>query len=173
MTLRTCVMAACMIVVPGLALCSHHLPSDVRSAARWDLWQTLAARVEAWCAPARAAVPAAEAGESVAPTGPATTPSQAAPDQAPATPGPSSETGEKRLAALGAGAVECRPLESGGLYVASCRVALDAAGQLHRVFQATGPTPPAAVAALAEQVEAWRARWAARAQAAAMPAVEL
>ena len=77
----------------------------------------------------------------------------------------------ERLAALGAVAVECRPLESGGLHLASCRVAMDAAGQLHRVFQAAGPSPAAAVAALAEQVEAWRARWEARGQDVATPPV--
>jgi predicted trehalose synthase len=49
------------------------------------------------------------------------------------------------------------------MHVASCRVAMDAAGQLHRVFQAPGSDPSAATAALADQVEAWRDRLATRA----------
>ncbi|MFM8413502.1 MAG: hypothetical protein ACKOCX_02135 [Planctomycetota bacterium] len=165
MTVRTCVMAACMIVVPGLALCSHHLPAEVRAAARCDVWQPLASRVQAWFASDAASAPPAEAAAPAEPPLAATVGMPLAPAQSPDPIAPQQRSTEERLAALGAAAVECRPLESGGgVHVASCRVALDAAGQLHRVFQAAGPSPAAAVAALAEQVEAWQARWAARAQ---------
>ena len=165
MNVRTCVMAACMIVVPGLALCSHHLPAEVRAAARCDVWQPLASRVQAWFAPDAAPESPAEAAVAVERPLESRVGIPSALDQ-PAGPGaPPQGSAAERLTALGAVAVECRPLESGGgLHVASCRVALDAAGQLHRVFQAAGPNPAAAVAALTEQVEAWRARWAARAQ---------
>jgi hypothetical protein len=68
-----------------------------------------------------------------------------------------------RLAALGAVAIDVRPLDGvAGMHVASCRVAMDAAGQLHRFFQAPGSDPGAATAALADQVEAWRDRLASR-----------
>lgn len=165
MNVRTCVMAACMIVVPGLALCSHHLPAEVRAAARCDVWQPLASRVQAWfAADAVPESPSAAVASAERPLE-ARAGFPSAPDQPPGPSVPPQGSSEERLAALGAVAVECRPLESGGgLHVASCRVSLDAAGQLHRVFQAAGPSPATAVAALAEQVEAWRARWAARAQ---------
>ena len=165
MNVRTCVMAACMIVVPGLALCSHHLPAEVRAAARCDVWQPLASRVRAWFAPDPVPESPSAAGASAERQLEARAGCPSAPDQPTSPSAPPQGNAAERLAALGGVAVECRPLESGGgLHVASCRVALDAAGQLHRVFQAAGPSPAAAVAALAEQVEAWRARWAARAQ---------
>lgn len=171
MTVRTCVMAACMIVVPGLALCSHHLPAEIRAAARRDVWQPLASHVRAWFAADSGPSAAAGTGEPAEPPADARAAIPSAP-QYPASPLTAErESAAERLAALNAAAVECRPLESGGgLYVASCRVAMDAAGQLHRVFQAAGPSETAALVALAEQVEAWRARWAARAQeTASMP----
>jgi hypothetical protein len=67
-------------------------------------------------------------------------------------------------------AFDCRPLEDGGgVHVASCRIAMDAAGQLHRVFQAPGVGPAAATAALVAEVEAWRRRLADRALAPGSP----
>lgn len=172
MTVRTCVLAACMIVVPGLALCSHHLPAEVRAAARCDVWQPLASRVQAWFASDAAPSPPAARDELVGLSTENGTAIPAIPHPPSAPIGPEQESADQRLAALGAAAVECRPLESGGgLHVASCRVALDAAGQLHRVFQAAGPSPAAAAAALADQVEAWRDRWAARTQDVTAPSV--
>jgi len=47
------------------------------------------------------------------------------------------------------------------MHVASCGVALDATGQLLRVFQASGPDPAAATRTLLTDVMAWRERLAA------------
>jgi hypothetical protein len=47
---------------------------------------------------------------------------------------------------------------------------MDAAGQLHRVFQAPGVGPAAATAALVGEVEAWQHRLAMRALAPQSPA---
>lgn len=152
MLVRTSVLTACMIVVPGLALCSHHLPAEIRAAARNAVWQPMVAGLQGcFTAPAAA--------ESPRPDTPPVPRAEAA-----AEPDDRVVAGDsERLAALGAVAVECRPLESsGGVHVASCRVAMDAGGQLHRVFQAPGPSPSAATAALVQQVEAWRGRLAAR-----------
>lgn len=158
MIVRTSLMVACMIVVPGLALCSHHLPAELRAAARCEIWQPVASRVQSWFTSSDhqkkvepfEALPAWD-GMAVEP------PSAPVADDADA-------TDAQRLAALGAVAVDCRPLEAGsGMHVASCRIAMDAAGQLHRVFQAAGPTPDAATAALVAQVDAWRQRLAMRA----------
>lgn len=66
---------------------------------------------------------------------------------------------EKQLASLGAVSFECQPLAGpDGLYSSSCRVPVDATGQLQRVFQASGHDAVSASAALLEQVLAWRQR---------------
>jgi hypothetical protein len=158
MKVRACVLIVCMTVVPGLAMFSHHVPSGVRQAARCHLWQPVAD----WLRPAEpdsASVPAP------APAGPLGAAAPAPASSSTATMGRPAAV--DRLVALGAVEIEVRPLDgASGVHVASCRVAMDAAGQLHRVFQAPGPDPREATLALAEQVEAWRDRLAARAMAA-------
>jgi len=68
---------------------------------------------------------------------------------------------ETQLKALGAVSFECQPLPgSEGLHSSSCRVPVDATGQLQRVFQATGHDPGSASASLLEQVLAWQQRLA-------------
>lgn len=66
---------------------------------------------------------------------------------------------EAQLKSAGAVSFDCQPLPgSEGLYSSSCRVPVDATGQLQRVFQASGQDPGSASAALLEQVMAWRQR---------------
>jgi hypothetical protein len=66
---------------------------------------------------------------------------------------------ETQLKDLGAVSFDCQPLPGPeGLHSSSCRVPVDATGQLQRVFQATGHDPGSASAALLEQVRAWRQR---------------
>jgi len=68
---------------------------------------------------------------------------------------------ETQLKALGAVSFDCQPLPgSEGLHSSSCRVPVDATGQLQRVFQATGHDPGSASASLLEQVLAWQQRLA-------------
>jgi len=68
---------------------------------------------------------------------------------------------ETQLKGLGAVSFECQPLPgSEGLHSSSCRVPVDATGQLQRVFQATGHDPGSASASLLEQVLAWQQRLA-------------
>jgi len=154
MKVRVCVLVACMIVVPGLAMFSHHIPAELRQAARCHLWQPVANWLR----------PSASTGGRVAVVEPSTV--QATPEAA-ATAPPGSPAAIDRLVALGAMAIDVRPLEGvSGVHVASCRVAMDAAGQLHRVFQAPGPGPGEATAALADQVAAWRDRIASHTTAA-------
>ena len=75
---------------------------------------------------------------------------------------------EAQLAAVGAVSFDCQPLPgSNGLYSSSCRVPVDATGQLQRVFQASGHDPGSASAALLEQVMAWRQRVTSQPPAAA------
>jgi hypothetical protein len=164
MIIRTWLLAACMIVVPGLALCSHHLPPEIRAAARCDIWQPVASRVESWfsasgeCRPADPPATSPPGWDGAA-AGPPSTAVTAADDR--------TTTAVERLTALGAAAIDCRPLEADRrTHVASCRIAMDAAGQLHRVFQAPGSSPEEATAALTAQVEAWQQRLALRAVAA-------
>ena len=162
MKARTCLLLACMIIVPGLAMFSHHLPQDVRLAARSSLWEPVVAWLELKGSepalvdpPEQASQIAVVAPPPVAPPESlATTESEMASVASPVV---------ERLVALGAVSIECRPLEGvTGMHVASCRVAMDAAGQLHRVFQAPGPGPGEAIAQLADQVERWRDRLADR-----------
>jgi len=66
---------------------------------------------------------------------------------------------EAQLQSIGAVSFDCQPLPgSEGLYSSSCRVPVDATGQLQRVFQASGHDPGSSSAALLEQVMAWRQR---------------
>ena len=68
---------------------------------------------------------------------------------------------EAQLKSAGAVSFDCQPLPgSDGLFSSSCRVPVDANGQLQRVFQASGHDPVTASAALLEQVTAWRQRMA-------------
>lgn len=156
MKFRTCILVVCMTVVPALAMFSHHVPAGLRQAVRCHLWEPVATWLRPSEAPhAHVAVADGESAPSAAPA-PAAGPA--------AKPLPGSTPAAARLAALGAGAIDVRPLEGvAGMHVASCRVAMDAAGQLHRVFQAPGADRDAATAALADQVQAWRDRLAARA----------
>lgn len=154
MKVRACVLVVCMTVVPGLAMFSHHVPADVRQAARCHLWQPVAdwLRTSEPAAGVTAPVPAAPVVE----TAPA--PASPAADQF------GRPAAVNRLVELGAVGIEVRPLDGvSGTHVASCRVAMDAGGQLHRVFQAPGTDPGEATRVLAQQVEAWRDRLAARA----------
>lgn len=75
---------------------------------------------------------------------------------------------EAQLNAVGAVSFDCQPLPgSNGLYSSSCRMPVDATGQLQRVFQASGHDPGSASAALLEQVMAWRKRLTSQPPAAA------
>jgi hypothetical protein len=160
MKVRACILVVCMTVVPALAMFSHHLPVGLRQAARCHLWQPVAA----WLQPAETAPIGGAEGE------PASHPGGAAAAPA-AEPAGGGAPAADRLAALGVVAIDVRPLEGvAGMHVASCRVAMDAAGQLHRVFQAPGADPDAATTALADQVQAWRDRLAARVAQPAPPA---
>jgi hypothetical protein len=78
-----------------------------------------------------------------------------------------------QLEALGAVAFECQPSPgTPGQHASSCRLPIDAGGQLQRVFHATGPDPTSASAALLEQVALWRRRGAPLPPAAAVPGEE-
>lgn len=168
MKVRTCILSICMVVVPAMAMFSHQLPEQVRSAARCQNWQPLIDRMTAWFDREEPPAGTAEAG-SLEPAI-AAVPIPLEPTGGSIPPGEAGDVAE-RLAALGAVSIDCRPLEgAAGTHVASCRVAMDAGGQLHRVFQAAGPDPTAATAALLGQVAAWRERLALRAGGAAAPA---
>jgi hypothetical protein len=78
-------------------------------------------------------------------------------------PGPESDDAFRaahgRLVALGMTEIECRPTPAaGGMVLCSGRVAVDATGQLQRLFQAAAPDAATALDALAEDVTAWRQR---------------
>lgn len=156
MKVRTVLLFACMIVVPGLAMFSHLIPADVRAAARCVLW-------DQWAEPGSAPAGVEPDGPTGSPAAVAGGGAGAAAPGAAGSPAGAAD-GHAMLETLGAVAIETRPLEGAdGVHVASCRVAMDAAGQLQRVFQAAGPSPAEAVSGLIDQVAGWRERLAARA----------
>lgn len=146
MKFRAFVLVACMVVVPLAALVSHRLPAAVRG---WPqrLLASLTIRPAAGSRePPLVALP---------PIDVADTPVAAATPAGPAVAG-LGRTSLERLVAHGAVAIECRQLPGGVGQVASCRVPVDADGQLQRVFQARGNDADSAMAALDAQVAAWR-----------------
>jgi hypothetical protein len=168
MKVRTCVMFACMTIVPALAMFSHQLPAGLREAMRTRIWEP----VENWVAsltkrePAKIGrvsnVAAIEAPATPPAAEPVTEPRPVPGDvvaiaRQPQTRSPSAEA----LAALGAMVLDCRPFDGlAGTHIASCRMAVDASGQLHRVFQAAGGSPDEAFASLLDTVRAWKERTA-------------
>lgn len=176
MKIRTTLLVACMLVVPAAALFSHRIPSGVRSAIRGVVAEGIG-----WLQ-RRTSGETQVVREAIRPTGPrqpedAPPPTPVvdpaagvaiAPVAPPAAPLPPAVTSQPQgavgqLAALGAVAIECRPLHGvEGVHVASCRVGLDASGQLMRVFQASGATANEATAALVADVLAWQQRVAGR-----------
>ena len=158
MKVRTCLIFACMTVVPALALLSHRVPEEFRNAVRCRLWEPIEAWVTGLSRPDTSTVAILPLDESPEPPPVATTPAASLPTVSIGGPPPAQDS----LAALGATAIDCRPLDGvAGTHVAACRVAVDESGQLHRVFQASGQSPEEAVAALVEVVRGWRQRLAA------------
>jgi hypothetical protein len=165
MKVRTCVIFACMTIVPALAMFSHHLPAGVRESLRTRLWEP----VEDWVASLTNREPAKARTTASAPTveAPSATPTAPAPEALPTATPPAalavSSPSAEALLALGATAIDCRPFDGlAGTHIASCRVAVDSAGQLHRVFQAAGASPDEAFASLLGTVRAWQERMASR-----------
>lgn len=175
MRVRSLLLGICMVVVPLLAMFSHHLPPRLFVTARKTVWEPVAAWAGWNPAPAprsAAMVAQPEARPAPAVTAPVPQPSLAR-ASAPVLPvaavesvtSPDRRAIEGRLAQLGATAIDCQPVPGGSDILASCRVAVDPAGQLQRVFQATGADASAALGRLVAEVEAWRHRTASRAPA--------
>jgi len=156
MKIRSSLLVACIVVVPLIAMFSHRVPPAVRTAALSWLRDTVrGGRPQAPVAPAPVAAPM----QPVAAM-PATTGGQTAdgPNVVPvvAVVAPPSHASLRRLQELGAVEIDCRPLPGAGGHVASCRVPVDGAGQLQRVFQAAGEDPSAAADKLLHDVHSWR-----------------
>lgn len=229
MKFRTCLLAACMIVVPAVAMFSHHVPATARQSVRTCLQGWIARLVPGASAPscdatagaaasapapADAPVSAIAAAEDVsrAPAASGAGPAASAdpfattgePAQVGITPQPAGMTAahggistprgaiepapegaaaphpdgarshaalpgtvsrpldpelHQKLTDLGARAVECVALPgAAGRCLASCRVPLDPAGQLQRVFQAEGADPAEATGLLIDEVVSWQRR---------------
>ena len=194
MKLRSLLLAACMIVVPALAMFSHLIPPGVRTATRSHLvslaesW--FGVRAEAGPPPAAEARPATQwTAPPPAPTPGTGTPTTEADPAQGASPPPALvaqladrtrnvrdqqarelQAIETRLKAWGAVTFDCQPLPGpDGLFSSGCRVPVDASGQLQRVFQATGHDSVSAAEALLEQVASWRRRNGASAASTAFP----
>lgn len=153
MKCRSILLIALMVVVPALAMFSHHLPSGLPATAS----RLLLAPVIGWVASWR------EAAGSGLTARVARVESLVAGDPVPTAPQSITETDRAAvrdgLRDAGAVGVECRLLPGAGAgHVATGRIALDADGQLQRVFQATGHDAIAAERRLLEEITAWQER---------------
>ena len=153
MKFRSILLIALMVIVPALAMFSHQLPSGMSASVTRFLITPMMGWVASW----RGAT-GPERGGRIARLEPLVEP-------APATSAPHSITEadrsivRERLREMGATEVECRQLSGAAAgHVASCRVALDANGQLQRLFQATGHDSLAAERRLLEEIVAWHGR---------------
>lgn len=148
MKLRSLLLFVCMTAVPLTAMFSHRLPGGLRQALERSIWEP-ALTILGGASPDRVAD-----GDHV--PEPLLRPVTANIRE--------SDALRARLAQLGAVGVECRPLPgAAGAHVAMCRLPVDTAGHLHRVFQATGPDAGTAQQRLVIDVEAWLQRTASRA----------
>jgi len=165
MRVRSLLLGICMVVVPLLAMFSHHLPPRLFVTARKTVWEPVAAWAGWKRAPAprsspvpappaarpalAVAVPPAEARLAVA-----VLPAAACGDSASS----ARRALEGRLAQLGGMAIDCQPLPGGPDMLATCRVPVDPAGQLQRVFQAADENPEVALGQLLTEVKSWQRR---------------
>jgi len=179
MKIRSGLLVACIVVVPLVAMFSHRIPPDAREAVREFLRggagesrRPPAPLVVAPASPAVMPTVVMEAGPaSAAPLQPASVQTAAAAaSNAPEGRSPpvvaiashvaigtgAGSDGIEQLRSLGAVAIECRPLHGSGGHVASCRMPVDGAGQLERLFQATGVDADSAVDRLLHDVNQWR-----------------
>lgn len=159
MKFRSLLLLACMTVVPFTAMFSHRLPDGLSQAIRRSVWEPAVAWVRG-----TAPVPGVVRECPDQPLRPVAVAAALAPGAREATDrSRESDALRARLAQIGALGVECRPLPgSTGDHVAMCRMPVDAAGHLHRVFQVTGPDAQTAQRRLVVDVEAWLQRTASR-----------
>lgn len=153
MKCRSILLIALMVIVPGLAMFSHHLPTGLSAT----VGRLVLAPALGWLASWQEAAGSGLAARATPVT------SLVAGDATPTTPQSLAEADPTAvrdgLRNAGVMGLECRPLPGVGTgHLATGRVALDADGQLQRVFQAAGHDPLAAERHLLEEVAAWRER---------------
>jgi hypothetical protein len=180
MKLRSLLLVSCMLVVPALAMFSHWIPTEFRAATRRGFAAAtsgvLGTPAEAGTVPTPPTPPPAVGAPAASPSVLPIAGQPATAVAEPATPPMVAQLADRtrqvrdqlardqqaieaQLKAAGAVSFDCQPLPGPeGLYSSSCRVPVDATGQLQRVFQATGHDPGSASAALLEQVMGWRQR---------------
>lgn len=173
MKVRSCLLVACLAIVPLVAMFSHKVPREWRLA----LQRTAGGGASA-AQPLTAPEPQtqAQAQRELQPQPPAVIPLEVdVPPTASPLPEPAARPAtlvpvtpvaatrvaiEDQLRALGAVAIECVPMMQGASYRCSCRVPADPSGQLQRVFQSSNPDPVVALKNLHGQVQFWKHRLA-------------
>ncbi len=186
MKFRSLLMFACMIVVPMLAMFSHKLPPEVRDTCSRVVLTPAVELIESLARSAEAEESDADLDFETPPAGPllaggaaapppqvaslpaqAVLPPSAAPVQRTAadrqSPGPDQAASLRhQLAAAGVQRLLIEPAGEGSHSIrGSCRLAVDAEGQLQRLFHASGATEAETLAQLLEQVGRWHRRLAA------------
>lgn len=187
MRFRSLLMFACMIVVPMLAMFSHKLPPQVRDACSRIVLQPAIQLIESLARSAEAEDSDPDLAFAAPPAGPLLAGGSSSPPlQAAALPEPSfplsrpgqlpqplagphhlspdqTPTLRRQLAAAGVQRLLIEPAGDGGRSVrGSCRLAVDSAGQLQRLFHASGTTEAETLQQLLEQVGRWNRRLAAQ-----------
>ena len=153
MKFRSSLLVVLMVIVPALAMFSHHVPAGLPAATSRLIVDPVVEWLASWREAAGPGAPARVA--RVEPL----VESDAVPTAPHAITAADRAAVRERLRDAGAVAVECRQLPGAATaHLASCRVALDADGQLQRVFQATGHDPLAAERRLLEEITAWQER---------------
>lgn len=177
MKIRSCLMVACLAIVPLVAMFSHKVPREWRlalqrvasggaDAAKPGPSPDPAPDPELQFQPQRESQPQPPAGVPLAvDVPPAAAPLQERVAQpaalVPITPVAATRVAiEDQLRTLGAVAIECVPMMQGASYRCSCRVPADPSGQLQRVFQSSNPDPVVALKNLHGQVQFWKHRLA-------------
>lgn len=158
MKIRSFLLVACIVVVPLIAMFSHRLPPGARTAVGGFIRGLVGTPPTAAPAAVPRAMPLVESPHAApAAAAPATVaPATVAPQVVPVAAAVPVTGAVDQLRALGAVAIDCRPLAGQGGHVASCRLPVDGDGQLERVFRATGADATSAADNLLRDVTAWQ-----------------
>jgi hypothetical protein len=187
MRFRSLLMFACMIIVPTIAMFSHKLPPELRNAMSKIVLNPAIDLIESLALSAEAEEPDRAVEFAAAPAGPlladhaASSPPQPATSIEPAQtdiamlqqqqPRPARQplgfdrasALRQQLAAAGVRKLLIEPASDGSRSVrGSCRLAVDAEGQLQRLFHANGATETETLTQLVEQVSRWHQRLSTR-----------
>ena len=183
MKFRSLLMFACMIIVPMIAMFSHKLPAELRNAMSSVVLNPAIELIESLALSAEANEPDRASEFAAPPAGPLLADRTDSTPPQPVTPTEWADTDtasfhqqhaqparqsvgldqasalRQQLAAAGVHRLLIEPASDGSRSVrGSCRLPVDAEGQLQRLFHASGGTETETLTELVEQVGRWHQR---------------